>query len=58
MQHLLTPTRARIGALALATAAALLMLFPLVRPFFPLDVFEPARTLEVASAALACPGSS
>jgi len=40
-----TRTRARAGSIALATSALLLMIFPLVRPFFPLDVGEPAQQL-------------
>ena len=47
-----TRTRARAGSIALATSALLLMVFPLVRPFFPLDVGEPARTLDVGGVAL------
>jgi hypothetical protein len=37
-----TPSRSRPGALALAAAALLFAAFPLVRPFFDLDVFSPA----------------
>jgi len=44
-------TRIRLGAVALGLAAFLLALFPLVRPFFPLDVFEPARGIALASPA-------
>ena len=47
----LNPTRVRLGALALGISALLFAAFPLVRPFFPLDVFEPAATLRVASPA-------
>src|SRR5262249_61485578 len=43
--------RIRLGAVALGLAAFLLALFPLVRPFFPLDVFEPARGIALASPA-------
>jgi hypothetical protein len=45
--------RARLGALALGLSAALLGAFPLVRPFFRLDVFAPDATLAVASSAVA-----
>src|SRR5262245_9859820 len=48
IQH---PIRLRLGALALGASALLLALFPLVRPFFPLDVFSPALA-DVASPAL------
>ena len=44
-------TRIRLGAVALGLATFLLALFPLVRPFFPLDVFEPARGIALASPA-------
>lgn len=44
-------TRIRLGAVALGLATILLALFPLVRPFFPLDVFEPARGIALASPA-------
>ena len=47
------PGRIRLGALVLGLSAFLLMLFPLIRPFFPLDVFAPERTLAVASPAFA-----
>ncbi len=43
--------RARLGALALGLSAALLGAFPLVRPFFGLDVFAPEATLAAASPA-------
>jgi hypothetical protein len=45
--------RIRLGALVLGLSAFLLMLFPLIRPFFPLDVFDPERTLAAASPAFA-----
>ena len=45
------PSRIRLGAVALGLAAFLLALFPLVRPFFPLDVFESARGITLASPA-------
>ena len=51
MQKLST-TRVRFGALALALAALLLAVFPLLRPFFPLDPTAPAETLTVASPAV------
>ena len=46
-------TRARLGALALGLSALLLGAFPLVRPFFRLDVFAPEATLAAASPAVA-----
>jgi hypothetical protein len=48
------PLAIRLGAGALALAAPLFAVFPLVRPFFPLDVFSPTLA-EVASAPLASP---
>ncbi|HEY3067088.1 MAG TPA: hypothetical protein VGL09_14950 [Methylomirabilota bacterium] len=42
------------GAAALATSAVLLAVFPIVRPFFPLDVFSPTLA-DVASGPLASP---
>ena len=42
-------TRIRLGAAALGSAAFLLAVFPLIRPFFRLDIFEPERTIAVAS---------
>lgn len=45
-------TRIRLGALALGLSAVLLAVFPLVRPFFRLDVFAPDATLAAASAAI------
>ena len=49
----LDPTRVRWGALALGLSALLLAVFPLVRPFFPLDPRQPERTLTLASSAIA-----
>jgi len=46
-------TRIRLGASALGSSAFLLALFPLIRPFFALDIFEPERTIVVASPAFA-----
>lgn len=46
-------TRIRLGAVALGSSAFLLALFPLIRPFFALDIFEPERTIAVASPAFA-----
>ena len=46
-------TRIRLGAFALGSSAFLLALFPLIRPFFALDIFEPERTIVVASPAFA-----
>jgi hypothetical protein len=48
------PVRPRVGALALATSALFFAAFPLVRPFFPLDVFSPTLA-EMASPPLASP---
>lgn len=45
--------RIRHGALILGLSALLLMLFPLIRPFFPMDVFAPERTMAVAGPAFA-----
>ena len=42
-------TRIRLGAVALGAAAFLLAVFPLIRPFFRLDIFAPERTITVAS---------
>jgi len=47
----LVSTRILLGAIALGLATFLLALFPLVRPFFPLDVFEPERGIALASPA-------
>jgi uncharacterized membrane protein len=44
--------RLRAGALALGIASLLLAVFPLVRPFFPLDPRAPERTLRLASPAI------
>ena len=44
--------RVRSGALALGLAAVLLAIFPLVRPFFPLDPRMPEQTLRRASPAI------
>ena len=48
-----TDTRSRLGALSLGGGALLLALFPLVRPYFPLDPRAPVATLDVASPAIA-----
>jgi hypothetical protein len=50
----LPPINLRLGALALATSALLFAVFPLVRPFFPLDVFSPTLAA-IASRPLASP---
>jgi len=42
-------SHARLGSLALGLAALLLTVFPLIRPFFPLDPRAPADTLTLAS---------
>ena len=36
----LVPARSRLGVIALAVSALLFAAFPLVRPFFQLDVFS------------------
>ena len=41
--------RIRLGAVALGSSALLLAVFPLIRPFFRLDIFAPERTIAVAS---------
>ena len=41
--------RRRLGAAALALAAFLLAVFPLIRPFFPMDPTVPEPTLRAAS---------
>ncbi len=46
------PARTRSGALALGLSALLFVVFPLIRPFFPLDPSSPAETLDVASPAI------
>ncbi|PON14004.1 hypothetical protein C2W62_31360 [Candidatus Entotheonella serta] len=45
-------THNRYGALALGLSALLFAVFPLVRPFFPLDPSSPVGTLAVASPAV------
>ena len=45
--------RIRLGAFVLGLSSLLLMVFPLIRPFFPMDVFAPERTLAAASPAFA-----
>jgi len=45
--------RARFESLSLALSALLLAVFPLIRPFFPLDPRAPAETLAAASPAIA-----
>src|SRR5262245_20621739 len=45
--------RVRLGAVALGLSALLLMLFPLIRPFFPMDVFDGERTIAAAGPVLA-----
>ena len=42
-------SHSQFGSLALSLAALLLTVFPLLRPFFPLDPRAPAETLAVAS---------
>jgi hypothetical protein len=46
--------RLRQGAVGLATSTSLLALFPLLRPFFPLDVLSPTLA-DVARGPLASP---
>jgi hypothetical protein len=45
----LSTTHVRFGSLALGLSALLLTVFPLIRPFFPLDPRTPATTLAIAS---------
>jgi len=45
--------RLRLGAVALGASALLLAIFPLLRPFFPLDVFVPERSIAAAAPAFA-----
>src|SRR5262245_52300150 len=47
-----TSARPPLGALALGLSALLFLAFPLIRPFFVLDVFAPDATLAAASPAL------
>ena len=47
-----SPARAGFGALALGLSALLFAVFPLIRPFFPLDPSSPGETLAVASPAI------
>ena len=47
-------TRLRLGAVALGACALLFASFPLVRPFFRLNVFSPTLA-DVASGPLASP---
>jgi len=44
-----SPTRIRLGALALGLSSLLLTAFPLVRPYFRMDLRAPAETLAAAS---------
>src|SRR5262249_43529010 len=46
-------THNRLGSLALGLSALLLAVFPLIRPFFPLDPLAPAETLAAASPVVA-----
>ena len=43
--------RIRLGALGLGLSALLLMVFPLARPFFRMDIFAPEETMVAASPA-------
>jgi hypothetical protein len=45
------PDRIRLGALGLGLSALLLTIFPLARPFFPMNVFAPEETIVAASPA-------
>lgn len=45
--------RLRLGALGLGFSASLLMVFPLVRPFFQMNIFAPEETIAAASPAFA-----
>lgn len=42
-------TRNRLGAFVLGSSAFLLAIFPLIRPFFALDVFAPERAIALGS---------
>ena len=53
--HAVAQSRTQYGAVALGLSAVLLALFPLVRPFFPLDPRVPERTLRLASPAITSP---
>lgn len=44
-------TRIRLGAVVLGSSSFLLAMFPLLRPFFALDVFAPERAITLASPA-------
>jgi len=46
-------THRQLGRFVLGLSALLLTVFPLIRPFFPLDPRAPAETLAVASPAIA-----
>jgi len=45
--------RLRLGALGLGLSAFLLMVFPLARPFFRMNIFAPEETIAAASPAFA-----
>lgn len=45
--------RIRLGALGLGLSALLLAVFPLARPFFPMNIFAPEQTMAAAGAAFA-----
>ena len=52
-ENAMTPTHLRFGAVSLAASAVSFAIFPLVRPYFPLDPREPVATLGAAGPAVA-----
>ena len=52
LESALTRSRVRWSAIALGLSAFLLALFPLVRPYFPMDPTQPADTLAGAASAV------
>jgi hypothetical protein len=52
LESTLTRSRVRWSAVALGLSAFLLALFPLVRPYFPMDPTQPAVTLAGAASAV------
>jgi len=51
--HTVHHHRLRLGALGLGLSAFLLMVFPLARPFFRMNIFAPEETIAAASPAFA-----
>jgi len=52
VESVLTRNRLRWSALALGLSAFLFAIFPLVRPYFPMDPTQPAATLAGAASAV------